>query len=177
MGNTYINAINTGNSWWPWWTWGAWWTRGASLTRIKKKEQLEPGKQQSHSGGTSLVRGYGLVRRSQLLGVTAHPPPMYITGLKIPYFDCHREDWQHCPHQGNGEGVKPPSLGPLFCAHNAGRARWAPLRTQQDLNATWQWQGGKNKSEICETNTEIHYMNYLFGQHKGDSLPQSSTKI
>lgn len=38
MGNAYIDAIDTGNSWWPWRTRGAWWTRETSLTRNKKKK-------------------------------------------------------------------------------------------------------------------------------------------
>lgn len=110
MGNTYINAINTGNSWWPRWTWGAWWTRGTSLTRSKKKEQLEPGKSLSQSGGPAQLEAMGL-SGGHSCDKELHPHPLCITGL-ISYFGCHYEDWQHCPHRGNGEGVKPPALGP-----------------------------------------------------------------
>lgn len=41
--------------------------------------------------------------------------------------------------KGMGKVLNPPPRAqPLSCAHNAGRARWDPLPTQQDLNATGQ---------------------------------------
>lgn len=74
MANTYIDAINTGNSWWPWRTRGAWRTRETSLTKNKKKKLKKKGAIrswqtcESQSGGTGTMRGgfYGLVRGSQL---------------------------------------------------------------------------------------------------------------
>lgn len=41
--------------------------------------------------------------------------------------------------EGTGKVLNPPPWAqPLFSAHSAGRARWAPLPAQQVLNAAWQ---------------------------------------
>lgn len=51
--------------------------------------------------------------------------------------------------KGMGKVLNPPPwTQPLFSAHSAGRARWAPLPAQQVLNAAWQRQGGRNKSDL-----------------------------